>query len=39
MKKIQPGTRVPFGPALVAGTLVALWWGPAILEWFSHALA
>lgn len=38
-KKIQPGSRVPFGPALVVGTLAAIWWGPEIMEWLSHAIA
>ncbi len=38
-KKIQPGTRVPFGPALVAGTLVAMWWGQGILQWLTHAVS
>lgn len=25
---------VPFGPALVAGALVALWWGQGLLHWY-----
>lgn len=38
-KKIKTGTRVPFAPALVAGALAAIWWGPDILTWFSNALS
>jgi len=38
MKKISAGARVPFAPALVAGALVAMWWGPAIVTWLSNAL-
>jgi prepilin signal peptidase PulO-like enzyme (type II secretory pathway) len=38
-KKIRPGARIPFAPALIAGTLVALWWGPNVLAWLSHAVS
>lgn len=34
MKKITRKTRVPFGPLLIAGTIIAMWWGPAILSWY-----
>lgn len=36
-KKITRKTRVPFGPLLIAGTIVAAWWGPAILAWYFTA--
>ena len=38
-KKIPPGSRVPFAPALVAGALGAMWWGEAIVSWISHAIS
>jgi leader peptidase (prepilin peptidase)/N-methyltransferase len=31
--------HIPFGPALAAGALVAMWWGPALLNWYVHKLA
>ncbi len=37
LKRIQPGARVPFAPALVAGALAAMWWTPIIQQWISHA--
>ena len=37
MKKITRKTRVPFGPLLIAGTVIAMWWGPAILSWYFAA--
>jgi len=33
------GSRVPFAPALAAGTIAALWHGQSILHWFSRAFA
>ncbi|MDF1496585.1 MAG: prepilin peptidase [Patescibacteria group bacterium] len=38
-KKIKPGMRIPFAPALISGTLAALWWGPGVLAWISHAIS
>jgi leader peptidase (prepilin peptidase) / N-methyltransferase len=29
---------VPFGPFLAAGALVALWWGPSMLGWYTGRL-
>lgn len=37
MKKIDRKTRVPFGPLLIMGTVIAAWWGPAILSWYFAA--
>ncbi len=37
-KKIKPGMRIPFAPALISGTLAAIWWGPAVLSWLYHAI-
>jgi len=38
-KKIKPGMRIPFAPALISGTLAALWFGPDVLAWISHAIS
>ncbi len=38
-KKIKPGMRVPFAPALVAGAIFALWWGQDVLTWLSNAIS
>jgi len=32
------GSRLPFAPALAAGTMVALWHGQQILSWISHGM-
>jgi leader peptidase (prepilin peptidase)/N-methyltransferase len=37
---IRVGSRarkiaVPFGPFLAAGALVALFWGPSMIDWYS----
>ncbi len=29
--------RLPFAPALAAGTMVAVWFGPGILHWLAYA--
>lgn len=36
--KIARTTRVPFGPLLIAGTVVALFFGHAILDWYMRFL-
>ncbi|MFZ6015982.1 MAG: prepilin peptidase [Patescibacteria group bacterium] len=38
-KKLKPGMRVPFAPALIAGTLAAIWWAAPVLSWLSNALS
>ena len=38
-KKIKPGMRIPFAPALVCGAFAAIWWGPNVLAWISHAIS
>ena len=38
-KQITRKTRVPFGPLLIVGTIIAAWWGPAILAWYFAAFA
>lgn len=37
MKKMSRKTRVPFGPLLIVGTIIAMLWGPAILAWYFSA--
>lgn len=32
--KLTRKTRVPFGPLLILGALVAAWWGTSILAWY-----
>lgn len=34
IRKKHFGQTIPFGPFLVLGALVALFWGPQILEWY-----
>ncbi len=34
---LRPKSRIPFAPALAAGTLVALWHGERILSWVARA--
>ena len=26
--------QIPFGPAMAAGALAAMWWGPGLLNWY-----
>lgn len=30
--------QIPFGPALAAGAIVAMWWGPRLLHWYVSRL-
>jgi leader peptidase (prepilin peptidase)/N-methyltransferase len=30
--------HIPFGPALAAGAMAALWWGPGLLHWYMSRL-
>jgi len=39
LKKLKPGARVPFAPALVAGALAAMWWGSWIFNWLHNAMS
>jgi len=32
--KLTRKTRVPFGPLLILGAVVAAWWGTSILAWY-----
>ncbi|KKQ27440.1 MAG: Type 4 prepilin-like protein leader peptide-processing enzyme [Candidatus Magasanikbacteria bacterium GW2011_GWC2_37_14] len=34
LKKKQANSEIPFGTFLVIGTLVAMWWGNRIVEWY-----
>lgn len=37
--KLRNGREeIPFGPFLAAGTLIAIFWGDAILKWYAHWL-
>lgn len=31
--------HIPFGPALAAGAVAAMWWGPQLLHWYVGRLA
>jgi len=35
--KLTRKTRVPFGPLLILGCVVAAWWGADILAWYFSA--
>lgn len=30
--------QIPFGPALAAGAITAMWWGPSLLNWYLSRL-
>lgn len=34
MGKITRKTRVPFGPLLILGAIVSVWWGSSVLTWY-----
>lgn len=36
LKRKHFGQTIPFGPFLVIGSLVALFWGPQIVNWYLH---
>lgn len=36
--KATRSSAIPFGPFLVIGTMVALWWGPQLITWYRLAL-
>ncbi|MBD3281905.1 hypothetical protein GF391_04115 [Candidatus Uhrbacteria bacterium] len=38
-RKIKAGARIPFAPALITGAFAAIWWGPSVLAWISHAVS
>ncbi len=38
-KKIKPGSRIPFAPALITGAFAAIWWGPNAIAWITHAIS
>jgi leader peptidase (prepilin peptidase)/N-methyltransferase len=38
LKKKKFGETVPFGPFLVAGTYIAIFWGSDIIEWYLGLL-
>jgi leader peptidase (prepilin peptidase)/N-methyltransferase len=37
LKGKEWGARIPFGPYLVAGALISLFWGQDIFTWYLHA--
>ncbi len=37
-KKINRKSKIPFGPFLVLGILIAIFWGERILEWYFNSL-
>jgi len=38
LKKKQVNSEIPFGTFLVIGTLIAMWWGNRIVEWYVSLL-
>lgn len=38
LRKKQVNSEIPFGTFLVIGTLVAMWWGSRIVEWYFSLL-
>jgi len=37
--RLKLKSKLPFAPALAAGTMVAMWYGPAIAEYFAYAFS
>lgn len=37
-KNITLTSKIPFGPFLIAGTIITVWWGSAIIDWYTHTL-
>ncbi|HSX53223.1 MAG TPA: prepilin peptidase [Patescibacteria group bacterium] len=37
-KKVKRTTRIPFGPFLIAGTIIARLFGQSIITWYRHKL-
>jgi prepilin signal peptidase PulO-like enzyme (type II secretory pathway) len=35
--RLKRKSKLPFAPALAAGTMVAMWYGPAVAKYFSYA--
>ena len=35
MQKVKRTSHIPFGPFLIAGTIVAMLWGQSIVEWYN----
>jgi prepilin signal peptidase PulO-like enzyme (type II secretory pathway) len=39
MKKLKRNSRVPFGPLLIVGTIIAFLWGQQLLNWYLGFLS
>jgi len=38
IKKVKKDTHIPFGPFLIAGTIIARLFGAALIAWYRHLL-
>jgi prepilin signal peptidase PulO-like enzyme (type II secretory pathway) len=37
-KEVTLTSKIPFGPFLIAGAIITVWWGAAIIDWYTTSL-